>query len=143
MNENKYLVDTNALSRLTRKQRASAFVRWHCRIPSAVLHEATGLPDYAALTQLEYPVTPAILEQVRVVMHSVPARDLKLVNLYSNKGNADPILIATALAAGGEPEALWETVWRVVSDDRAVRDKAAAFGIEWLSSAELATLTGT
>ena len=36
----KYLIDTNALSRIGRKSRESTFVRDNCKIPSEVLHEA-------------------------------------------------------------------------------------------------------
>ena len=64
--------------------------------------------------------------------------DFKLVVLYRNQGNADPILIVTALTAMRKvSETLFGEDWKVVTDDGAVPDKATALGVTWLSTENL------
>lgn len=140
MNTVKYLVDNNVLSTLTHAQRTGKFMREHCRISAEVLHEARGLPDRRALKALDYPVTPEILERVRRVMASVPVGDHKLVDLCRNEGNADPILIATALCAEAGEGTLWQTDWQIVTDDKALRAKSAEFDVTCLGRAQFVEL---
>lgn len=136
-----FLVDNNVLSKLSRKQRGSRFFRHHCRLPSEVLHEASAFPDIRALRRLEYPVTPTVLEHVRDVLATVPPGDFSLVDLYRNMGNADPILIATALDAMAQnAQALFEEVWHIVTDDAAVRRKAIEFQLSVLGHADFQKL---
>lgn len=140
MSDVRYLIDTNALNKLTRAQRAGDFVRTRCRLPSEVLHEARDLSDHPRLRALDYPVTPAILEKLRSVMASLPANDHTLVDLYRNEGNADPILIATALVADHGEGSLWQTEWRIVTDDKALRSRAAELSIACLHTTEFVKL---
>jgi hypothetical protein len=131
----RYVLDNNALNKLTAEQRASEFVREHCRIPAEVLHEAQGFPDIDRLRDLEYPMSPGLLETLKTVMASVPPDDKKLIDLYSNTGNADPILVAVALhATDGESDWLFPNDWQIVTNDTAVQRKAAEFGIATLKS---------
>ena len=81
---------------MTAKQRGSAFMRTCCRIPEEILFEAQGLPDIDALRLLNYPTRTVILDKLRVVMATIKPGD-KVVDLYSNKGNGDVMLLATAL----------------------------------------------
>jgi hypothetical protein len=125
-----YLVDNNVLSRLTPQQRACSLMRDRCRIPSEVLFEARGFPDIDVLRGLEYPVSTGVLTQLCDVMRAVVPGDFKLVDLYNNRGNADPMLIATALdARQTASRTLFEETWRIVTDDLAVQAKAAEFGL--------------
>ena len=140
MNDDRYLLDANVLSRLTPAQRASAFVAEHCRIPSEVLYEARGLPDIHLVEPLELATTTAMLERLRGVMASIAPEDRTLVDLYRNRGGADPVIVAAALTADRDDASLWPTVWHVVSDDRAVRATATLFDLDVLSRAELVTL---
>ena len=134
MNETWYLLDNNALVALTREQRSGEFARQRCRIPTEVLYEAQGFPDIAALRQLEFEMNAEILEQVRRVMAAVDPGDFRLVDLYGNKGNADPILIATALyARAASEDTLLPDEWVVVTNDSAVRRTAAAFSVPTLT----------
>ncbi|GAA1868945.1 hypothetical protein [Myceligenerans crystallogenes] len=132
-----YVVDNNTLSRLTRAQRASSFFREHCHIPSEVLHEARGLPDIATLKANEYPTTAGVLKFLIDVMASVPVGDTKLVDLYANRGNADPLLIACALdGRRADNEFLFGPTWVVVSEDKAVRAKAEEFELKVMTNDE-------
>ncbi len=70
-----------------------------CRISSEVLYEVQTFPDIEQLRALECPISSDLLVHVREVMKTEVLGDFKLVDLYRNKGNADPILIATALTA--------------------------------------------
>lgn len=131
MTDERYLLDNNALSHLTVAQRASEFFREYCRLPSEVIYEAKGYPDAASLKSVEYPTTPNVLKHLGMVMATVPANDTKLVNLYTNKGAADPLLIACALdGMEHAAELLWGPTWIIVSNDNAVRTKAAELGIQ-------------
>ncbi|BCW35953.1 hypothetical protein StoSoilA2_20090 [Arthrobacter sp. StoSoilA2] len=131
MNEEMYLIDNNVLSHLSPAQRSSEFFRAQCRIPSEVLHEADGYTDADSLTAVEYPTTMGVLKFLQKVMATVPEDDTSLVNLYANKGAADPLLVACALDAIQESETwLFGPAWIIVSNDKAVRAKGAEFGIE-------------
>jgi hypothetical protein len=137
----KYLVDNNALARLTREQRASEFFFSHCLLPAEVLYEARGFPDADQLGRLEYPTSGRVLRILGEVMATVQADDTSLVDLYANRGNADPMLVACALDGIREADdGLFGWEWIIVSNDNAVRTKAAEFGIETLLSDQFATV---
>lgn len=137
----KYVVDTNSLTQLGIRRRASRFFIGNARIPSEVLNEAKGFPDIAALRRNEYPTTATVLEQVRKVMATVAVNDTTLVNLYANHGNADPFVVACALdGRDRDAQSLFATEWVVVTEDKAVRAKADEFGLRALPSTEFAAL---
>lgn len=140
MNEDRYLLDANVLTRLTADQRTHAFVLGHCHVPSEVMYEVRGLPDRTAISRIELPINARTLERLRDVMSSVAPEDHSLVDLYQNKGSADPVLVAAALAADHGDGRLWQTMWHIVSDDGAVRTTAATHGVPWLSRDELVAL---
>jgi len=141
MNDRMYLIDNNVLSHLTPNQRESAFFLEHCRIPTEVIYEAGSL-DEDSFKTVEYPTTGRVLAALRVVMASVPAGDTTLVNLYANKGGADPILVACALDGNFDTaEHLFGPTWSIVSNDKAVRAKAHDFDIEVFTREQFATET--
>ena len=136
-----YLVDNNVLTKLSKDQRASAFFRSQCHIPSEVLYEARGFPDFDALSDREYHTSPGVLRQLVRVIETVAPTDTDLVDLYANQGNADPIIVACALDARYWVEyTLMPPTWSIVSDDGAVRARSAHFGIPVLTGVELKTL---
>lgn len=145
----KYLIDTNALSRIGRKRRGSTFVRDNCMIPSEVLREAATFPNIAILRTLEYPVRADVLNRLREVMATIPPGDKDLIDLYHVRGNADPILVATALdAIAKSEETLLVEDWQIVTDDEGVKKKASEFDLRTVTSAEFkklvdGTATGT
>lgn len=141
LNDDMYLVDNNALSKLTAQQRSSVFFRQTCRMPSEVLHEANGFPDIADLKENEYRTTTSVLDALRRVMATVPTDDTKLVNLYANQGNADPLIVACAIDAQLKNEQLlFGPTWAIVSDDKAVQAKAREFGIDVRTSTEFVAI---
>lgn len=136
-----YLVDTNTLTQLNKQRRASAFFRENVRIPADVLAEAEQFPDIALLRELEYEVTLEVLRWLVTVMASVDSYDTKLVDLYANRGGADPVVIASALnAKSQEAQCLNPQEWVVVTGDNAVRNKAKALGLKVLSNKDFAAL---
>lgn len=141
MTSNYFLVDNNVLSRLTKTQRSSAFFCTYCKIPSEVLEEASDFPDYHALEKFEYKTSISVLRKLIQVMSTVPVDDHTLVDLYSNKGSADPVLVACALdAIELESESLFPRDWSVATDDHAVQKKCSSFGVKFLTSAELSEI---
>lgn len=141
MTMNRFMVDNNALTALGQNRRASsAFKEW-CRIPADVLREAERAPDFAVLAGLAFEVTPPVLAHVRTIMADVPAGSTDLVDLYGNKGTADPVLVASALTAmDQEALTLLPDHWSVVTLDKAVLTTASACGVATTSPAELARL---
>ncbi|MBM3715522.1 MAG: hypothetical protein FJW64_07280 [Actinobacteria bacterium] len=138
MNETFYLVDNNVLGKLTPAHRASPHFTEYCRVPDEVMHEA-GPARAAGLQAVRYPTTGNVLRAVQVVMATVEAGDVTLVNLYRNKGGADPLLIACALVEQQKvADMLIRPEWVVATDDDAVRRKAEDFDVRWMSSADLA-----
>lgn len=132
-----YLVDTNTLSQLKRSQRSSEFFRKKVHMPSEVLHEALGFPDIEELRRNEYPITQAVLSILIEVMVTVPVGDTRLVDLYRNRGNADPLVVACAIDGQCESDKLlFGPTWVVVSGDEAVRAKATEFGLEVRTNGE-------
>lgn len=140
MNDTFYLIDNNVLGKLTSSQLGSAFFAEYCRVPDEVLHEA-GPARAEALQALRYPTNVAVLSALQTVMATVAADDIKLVDLFRNKGTADPFLIACALVEQqNSADMLIRSEWVVVTDDGAVRHKAEEFGVMWSSSTEFAAL---
>ena len=117
------------------------FFRDYCQVTSDVLWEADGHPDEHLLSETAVDVNPAILEKIRTVMSTVGAGDKQLVDLYKNKGAADPGLIASVLElTAADDGMLFADEWALVTNDRAVREKAAEFGINSITPQDLADL---
>lgn len=136
-----YLVDTNTLTQLKKQRRASKFFKQNARIPADVLVEAEQFPDIASLRELEYEITPGVLRELITVMASVDSHDTKLVDLYANRGGADPVVIASALnAIAQESQYLNPQEWVVVTGDNAVRSKATALDLLVISNKDFAAL---
>lgn len=134
MNEFRYLVDNNALSLLTSAQRTSSFFRENCRITGDVLYEARGYVE-TELARLEYSLTPACLTCLIEVMATAKPGDTSLVDLYANKGAADPMMVACALdAQAREDDTLIPNTWIIVTDDKALDRTATALGLTTLHS---------
>ena len=139
MNRTLYLVDNNALATLKQQRIRSAFFLEYCRVTTDVLREADEHPDLSFLARTEYELSPDVLEQMRAVMKTVDAGDTSLVDLYRNKGMADPGLIASALdATAAEGQTLFPDTWVIVTNDRAVAAKAAQHGVPTLEAVDLA-----
>lgn len=137
----KYVVDTNTLSQIGKRRRATEFFLDNVALPEEVLREARAFPDIGSLRNLIYPTTSRVLDQLIRVMGTVPVDDTTLVNLYSNKGSADPLLVACALDGHARGSGLLDaSEWVVVTDDGAVRAKANEFGLTSLTNNEFAAL---
>lgn len=137
----KYVVDTNTLSQIGRRRRATEFFMDNVVLPEEVLREARAFPDIGSLRNLIYPTTSHVLDQLIRVMATVPVDDTKLVNLYSNKGGADPLLVACALDGQARDSGFLDAPeWVVVTGDEAVHTKAAEFGLTSLTNDEFAAL---
>lgn len=141
MNRTFYLVDNNALIALTSRRVKTEFFGDHCRITADVLHEASGHPEQGHLAALAEATTSDVLEQVRVVMADVEVGDTDLVDLYGNKGAADPGLVATVLArAAAQDGHLFPDEWVIVTLDRAVQDAAKRQHVATMPPSDLAGL---
>lgn len=141
MTTNRFMVDNNALMALGEHRRASRFFQEHCLIPEDVLYEARYLPDHALLSNLCVGVTPAIIGHVREVMASMKIGNTDLVDLYGNKGTADPVLIGSVTAAvEDEAGTLFPDDWYLVTSDKAVVVTAKAFRVRTKPPHELAQL---
>lgn len=137
----RYLIDSNALSRLSVWERKSDFVVNYCRLPSEVLHEARWFPDLKQLKELEYPTTPEVLECLKEVMATVPAKDRSLIDLYANEGNADPMIIACGIHAMRIVEKLlFGETWIIVTNDKALKQKAIEFNLTVCTSEEFSKI---
>lgn len=138
MSTTKYLVDNNALNFLSARHRSTDYFKGNCRVPEEVAHEA-GARRAELLAPLTVPMSARILNEVATVMKTVPVGDKSLVDLYGNKGAADPILVATALVLNSPKKpTLFDDEWVIVTHDGAVRDKANEFNIRAMMPAELA-----
>jgi hypothetical protein len=131
-----FFVDTNALSKLGPRYRATKFFRNYVLLPSVVIQEAGNPEDISNLKELEEGMTPQILQNLLEIMTKVPTDDTRLVDLYSNKGKADPIIVAYALAQNSLNAdglfPLYEVY--IVTNDKAVRELGQSFSIKVLSS---------
>ena len=137
----RFVVDTNTLSQIGKRRRASAFFLNNVVIPEEVLHEAGASADIGTLENLIYPTTADVLNHLVRIMATVAIEDNSLVNLYSNKGSADPLLVACALdAQGRDSDLLYAPEWIVVTNDEAVRIKAEQFALKSLTNVEFAAL---
>jgi hypothetical protein len=124
--ETKYLIDNNALGPLGDRKK-SAFFAKHCRVPDEVAYESRRAKHATLLRPVTIEMTPAMLTELARVMKTVPVGDTDLINLYTNKGAADPILVAMASILSSAD--LFADNWVIVTEDKAVRAKAKEFGI--------------
>jgi len=137
----RYVLDTNALSQLRRHQRASEFFREHAAIPTEVLYEAQGFPDVDVLRANLIPTSSRVLDWLATIMATVPTEDTRLVDLYANRGGADPLVVACALdGKTRDDQFLGATEWVIVTRDAAVRAVAEQFDLHVLDSAEFAAI---
>lgn len=137
-----YLVDNNVLAGLSRAKRAARLLRESCFVTADVVHEARGFADEIRDVPVRA-VTSAVLEKLRLVMERVDPHDTSLVDLYANKGSADPVLMATALVmVDEEASRLWQRRVVVVTDDRAVIAMAGTFGVPAMRRSDFAQLLG-
>ncbi len=130
----KYLIDNNALGPLGDRKKSKFFAKY-CRVPAEVAYESRRAKHAKLLESLTIEMTPAMLRELTAVMKAVPVGDTGLVNLYANKGAADPILIAMALALNSVD--LFADSWIIVTEDKAVIAMASEFEIKIESPASL------
>lgn len=141
MNETKYLMDNNAWGFIGAERRSSDFVQTQCRVTEDVAYEARYTPRSRLLASITEPVNPSILRKLGEVMRTVPVGDTSLVDLYANKGAADPVLVATALVLQEQQEPfLFPDEWVIVTRDKAVRVKAQEFCVAVKSPEEFAQI---
>jgi len=137
----RYVIDTNTLSQLGKLRRASTFFLENAVIPEEVMHEAGGFPDIASLRDNVHPTSPRVLQLLTEVLSTVPDSDIRLVDLYANRGNADPLVVACALEGQEhDNQFLISPAWMVVTADEAVLAKAQEFGLQVLSNIEFGEL---
>jgi len=141
MNQDRYLLDNNVLGQLGERRRQSDFFRERCRVTVDVLFEARFTMRDGSLSEQVLPTTAADLLELRRVMASIDYEDLDLVDLFRNKGAADPMIVAKANVLNAEQSLLlYPDRWVVVSDDKAVVAKATEFGLDSLTPSELCAL---
>ncbi|MGJ5589787.1 hypothetical protein ACSBQY_00975 [Micrococcus lylae] len=135
-----YLLDNNVISRMTPIQRSSQFVRERCFITEDVAHEGRGYAeDLASIRVIRR--SAGMLAHLARIMRLIAPSDTSLVDLYANKGAADPVLIATALEGmEAERDRLFQHKIRVVTEDRAVRRLSTDVGVDVLSLEEFLEL---
>lgn len=127
----RYLIDNDTLSRMSPAQRASEFVRIYCRVPTEVLEEAAGYIEPAVREAIEYTVTVEVLDNLRRVMATLAPGDRSVVDLYSNKGTGDAMLLAVALTEQAIAENhLVPENWIIATGDNALTAKAKELGVE-------------
>jgi hypothetical protein len=140
MNETMYLLDNNVLGTLGPKRRSAAFFSARCGVPAEVAYEARRVAYAEALKPITIEMTPPMLKQLIKVMKTVPVSDNKFIDLYGNKGGADPVLIAMAWALNNpDVPDLFGNRWVIVSHDKAVLAKAQEFGVDTETPEALAT----
>ncbi len=141
MNETKYLVDNNALIALGVGRVRSSFFRDYCHVTPDVYFEAIEHPEARLLSELSTDFDPNTFEHIRQVMRAVPPGDTRLVDLYKNKGAADPGLIAWVQQMGVADEgSLFPDQWILVTNDVAVSELALGLGQVAIGSVQLAAL---
>lgn len=106
-----------------------------------MLYEVGDHPDRGLLEERSIDTQPATLEWIRYVMRHEPVGDTALVDLYSNKGAADPGLIAVALFEESSQDGqFFADSWVLVTNDRAVVERAKARGVDVIEPSQLAAM---
>lgn len=135
MTETMYLLDNNVLGPLGNLKETPFFAN-HCRVPAEVAYESRKARHAKLLVTVE--MNSAMLLKLAEVMATVPAKKNDIIDLYENKGAADPILVAMARVLDNpEMPTLLDKHWVIVSRDKAVINKAKDFGVETKTLDEL------
>lgn len=132
-----YLIDNNALGPLGDRKKTK-FFREHCRVPAEVAYESRRAKHARLLEPVTLEMTPAMLAQLAEVMKTVSVGHTRLIDLYTCKGTADPVLVAMAVVLSTED--LFSDTWVIVTNDNAVKAKATEFSIGNMTPEELAEL---
>lgn len=145
--ERMYLLDTNVVLQLGMQSLSeSRFFAQHCRVIDDVIDEL-HLDDQPQLElewdRVRYPTSVTLLQELVSVMATIPVGDVSLIDLYRNKGRADPVIIAAALDAIEQDR--WSLMgelqeWVVASEDQAVRRTCAGFGVPTVGLVEMRQL---
>lgn len=130
-----YVLDTNIISRLSKDELSAPFLFEYCRIPSEVIYETRLHPNIEHLKTIQHPTTIESLHAVAEIMSTLDPKDRRLVDLFDNKGGADPFLIAAAIVEqrNSESQLFPAEQWTVVTNDRAVAETAAKFNVPTIS----------
>lgn len=127
MSGTKYLIDNNALGPLGDKKQSLFFAK-NCRVPAEVAYESRRARHAKLLEPLTIEMTPAMLAELAGVMKTVAVGHTGLIDLYDNKGAADPILVAMACVLNSED--LFADNWVIVTKDKEVIALAKEFGVD-------------
>lgn len=135
MTDTRYLIDNNALLALGRTRRESELFKRTCHVSADVAREAG--PRWPETAPRE-PVTPLILDRLAKVLRTLRPGATDLVDLYANKGTADPVLVATALVLQeATDQTLFPQRWMIVTHDKALRRCAEEHGLDWFDPEDL------
>ena len=141
MNQYKYLLDTVSITQMTKSQLKSKFVQYHCLISEEVLYELRPHASAAYLNELNYEVDVDVLRCIKDIFVDVEI-DFKILDLYSNRGNGDIILLAIALNERNKnSEQLFTlTMYKIVTEDKELRSVAEKLRLETLSTEDFVSL---
>lgn len=110
-------------------------------MPTEVLYESRGAPDYGSFSPQELPTSIRVLEILKMILKTVDPSDLELIDLFHNEGGADPFIVACAVAKIEEAEqSLFSPEWVIVTNDKAVVALASNYEVPTMSVAAFAEL---
>ncbi len=129
MSEQRYLLDTVTVSKLSAEQLQSAVVRNQSHIPEEIMYELKDNHNFALLIDLKMEISAKYLEYVRRVL-GLLADDDHILDLNNNEGNGDITLLAYAKCKMSEEVGtLFPETWVIVSDDTRLHEVASELNV--------------
>lgn len=131
----KYLIDTTPAVSIPIAMMKTRFFRDQCFFSEEIIHEiGNNKQKNHILPSNIIPVDAKVLSFLSTTVLTGLSNDTKLVDLYTNKGNGDVILIATILSERfKEVGQMFKTDWIIVTSDKGVVRAGLKYDIKCMS----------
>ena len=138
---NYYLIDSDAASKLHRGLLETPFFQNQCRLTEENIYELRENNNIDCFSKHEIKINSEILLALPDVWDKVDYGD-KIFDLYQNEGNADLIIIATLLfELKRNKSRLFSDDWVIVSDDKGLTAVAEKFSFSTMTSDDFMKFT--
>lgn len=142
--DTRYMIDTTPAVKIPKNAFGTDFFNSFCFFSDEILYELKDNPNYRLFREHALPATASVLLHAQNSILPALPKNSKLVDLYTNKGNGDIMLLSTILdEQNKELGKLFQSKWIVVTEDNGVIDRAKIYSIDSMNTNEFLDLLKT
>lgn len=133
----KYMVDTTPAVKIPREVLETDFFTSYCFFPDEILYELRENKNYSLFRKHSLPTTASVLQNAQNSVLPALPKSSKLIDLYTNKGNGDILLLSTVLDEQGKDLGkLFQSRWKIVTEDVRLGERAKIYSIDVINTSE-------